>query len=137
MKTKFNVDVSVSYIRFKTRAYFQLKCSTPAALMSNVVYKFNCLRDANCSYIGMTTCHLVTRTHEHLYSLTKKTAITEHLKVCKDYKKNNNINSFNNIGKCYAEYETKINEDLQIKKINPQPNKQLYANDFLVFVNVL
>jgi len=37
--------------------------------MSNIVYKFFCLRGASTSYIGMTTCHLGTRIQEHrLYS---------------------------------------------------------------------
>ena len=114
VKRKFNVNVSVYYTSFKTSSYFQLKCSTPAALMSNVVYKFNCLHDANCSYIGMTTGLNVTRAHEHLHSTITKTAIAEHLKVCDDCKKNSTINSLNIIRKCNTKYEIKIHEALQI-----------------------
>ena len=55
VNTKFNVDINVYYTCFKTGSYFQLKCSTPFPLLSNVVYKFSCSRDANISYIGMTT----------------------------------------------------------------------------------
>ena len=50
VKTKFNVDINVYYTCFKTGLYFQLKCSTPFPLLSNVVYKFSCSRDANISY---------------------------------------------------------------------------------------
>ena len=56
-KRKFDVDINVYYTTFKTGFYFQLKCSTPLSLMSNVVYKFNCSCDADLSYIGMTTRH--------------------------------------------------------------------------------
>ena len=31
--------------------------------------------------------------------------------------------------KCYTEHETKIQEALLIKKLNPKLNKQLYAKD--------
>ena len=41
------------YASFKTGTYLQLKCFTPA-LSSNVVHKFNCLHDANCSYEGQS-----------------------------------------------------------------------------------
>ena len=124
------------YTSFKIGAYFQLKCSTPAALASNVVYQFDCLRDANCSYVGMTTRHLVTRVQEHLHSTTNKTAISEHLKLCESCKKDINIKSFKIIKKCSNEYETKIHEALQIKKINPKLNKQLYANGSSFLLNV-
>ena len=139
MKKKFIVDVSVYYsvlhqsvyyTSFKAGTYFQLKCSTLTALLSNVVFKFNCPRDTNCSYIDMTTRYLTTRAHEHLHSTTTKTAISEHLKVFEGRKKNSNINSLNIIRKYNIEYETKIHEALQIKKINPQLNKQLYANGY-------
>ena len=51
VKTKFNVDINVYYTCFKTGSYFQLKCSTPFPLLSNVVCKFSCSRDANISYM--------------------------------------------------------------------------------------
>jgi len=60
VKTKIYVDINVYYECFKTGSCFQLKCSTPFPLMSNVVYKFSCSRDANTLYIGMTTRHLGT-----------------------------------------------------------------------------
>ena len=42
VERKFNIDINVHYVTFKTGFYFRLKCSTPLSLMSNVVYKFNC-----------------------------------------------------------------------------------------------
>ena len=92
------------------------------------MHKFNCLRDANCLHIGVTTRHLATRAPEHLHFTTKKTAITEHQKVRDDCKKNSDINLLNIIRKCNTEYETKIHEALQIKKIKRQFNTQLHAN---------
>ena len=46
-KTYFGVDVRIVLTSFKVKSYFSLKCSTPLPLLSNVVYKFQCLRDAN------------------------------------------------------------------------------------------
>ena len=81
VKTKFNVNINVYYTCFKTGSYFQLKCSTPFPLLSNVVYKFSCSRDANISYIGMTTRHLGTRIQEHLHHKTIKSAIRERFEL--------------------------------------------------------
>ena len=66
VKVKFQVDLAVYYNSFKTGSYFNLKCLSPHALLSNVVYKLTCLRDATMSYIGTTTRHLGVRAHEHL-----------------------------------------------------------------------
>ena len=49
IRHKFNVDISVFYRTLKSGSYFQLKSSTSAALVSNVVYRFSGLRDAGCS----------------------------------------------------------------------------------------
>ena len=66
VKAKFQIDLSFCNTSFKTGSYFNLKCLTPHALLSNVVYKFTCLRDATMSYIGRTTRHLGIRANEHL-----------------------------------------------------------------------
>ena len=57
VKRKSKIDICVCYTSFKTGFYFRLKCSIPLSLMSNVAYKFNCLRDVDLSYIVMTTYH--------------------------------------------------------------------------------
>ena len=67
---------------------FNLKRLTPHALLSNVVYKFSCLRDVTMSYIGMTTQHLGIRAYEHL-SLqlnSKRTAVKDHILTCEKCK---------------------------------------------------
>ena len=117
VKTKFNVDISVYYICFKTGSYFQLKCSTPFPLLSNVVYKFSCSRDANISYISMTTTrHLGIRIQEHLHLKTTKSAIRDHIEVCQNCKTNNTgLNGFRVLRICNSGYATKIQEALLIK----------------------
>ena len=136
VKTKFNVDINVYYTYFKTGSYFQRKCSTPFPLLPNVVYKFSCSRDANISYIGMTTRHLGTRIQEHLHHKTIKSAIREHFEICQNCKLNNtNLNGFKVLGTCNSEYATKIQEALLIKKHNPQLNRQLYANGSSFLLN--
>ena len=66
IKLKFNVDIIVYYTTVKTASYFPLKCATPFALLSNVVYKFICSCDTGITYIGMTTRHMDTGAKEHL-----------------------------------------------------------------------
>ena len=116
VKTKFNVDINVYYTCFKTESYFQLKCSTPFPLLSNVVYKFSCSRYANISYIGMTTRHLGTRIQKHLHHKTIKSAIREHFEICQNCKLNNtNLNGFKVLRSCNSEYVTNIQEALFLK----------------------
>ena len=137
VKTKFNVDINVYYTCFKTGSYFQLKCSTSFPLLSNVVCKFSCSRDANISYIGMITRHLGIRIQEHLQHKTTKSAIHDHFEICRNCKLNNtDFNGFKVLRICNSEYATKIQEALLIKKHNPQLNRQLYANGSSFLLNV-
>ena len=117
VKNKFHVDINVYYVCFKTGSYFQLKCCTPFTLMSNVVYKFSCSRDANISYIGMTTRHLGIRIEEHLKQKTVNSPIKEHINECDACRINKlQTDNFKIIRTCATEYETKIQETLLIKK---------------------
>ena len=96
--------------------------------MSNVVYKFNCSRHAELSYIGMTTSHLSVRVREYLHSKVRS-AVGKHrdnYHACKD--KPVNVNDFKIMRACSTQYNTKIQEALLIKKSNPKLNSQLYAN---------
>ena len=68
IRNKFNNDVNVYHATLKTGSYYQLKCSTPMSLISDVVYKFNCLRDTNVTYNGMTIRQFGVRVEEHLHS---------------------------------------------------------------------
>ena len=137
VKTKFNIDINVFYTCFKTGSYFQLKCFTPFLLLSNVVCKFCCLRDANILYIGMTTRNLGTSIQGHLHHKTKKSAIRDHFEICQNCKLNNtDLNGFQVLRICNSEYATKIREALLIKKHNPQLNKQLCAKGSRFLLNV-
>ena len=139
VKVKFQVDLAVYYNSFKTGSYFDLKCLTPHALLSNIVYKFTCSRDATMSYIDMTTRHLGIRAHEHL-SLqlnSKKSAVKNHILACERCKSGSlTENDFKVVQKCNNEYETKIQEALFIKKQNPRLNSQLYASGSSFLLNV-
>ena len=80
----FGRNVRIVCTSFKVKSYFSLKCSTPLPLLSNVVYKFQCLRNANQFYIGKTKRHLATRMGEHKHA---NSAVYDHLndcQVCKD-----------------------------------------------------
>jgi len=99
--------------------------------MSYVVYKFSCSRDVNMIYIGMSTCHLVTRVREHIQikSTSAKSAINQHITSFEKYKNSNlKVKSYQVIRQCQSEYKTKIQEALLIKKYTPKLNSQLYAN---------
>lgn len=138
IKQKYNVDVTVFYKTFKVGTYFQLKPSTPASLLSNVVYQFTCSRDVRATYIGMSNRHLVTRAQEHLnLGGSVETAISQHIRNCHDCLHSPlDTNSFKIIKKCKDNYETKIQEALMIKKHNPSINKQLYASGCSFLLNV-
>ena len=136
VKRKFDVDINVYHTNFKTGSFFQPKCSTSLSLMSNIVYNFNCSRDVDLSYIGMTTRHLAVRVREHLH-LKIRSAVGRHIDnchVCKD--KPVGVNDFKIMRACSTEYNTKSQKTLLIKKCNPKLNSQLYANgsSFLLYV---
>ena len=117
IKNKFNVDISVYYTTLKTGSYFQLKCSTPTHLISNVVYKFTCLCNMNITYIGMNTWHLWVRVEEHLHS-KKDSAVQKHINACQSCKDNKHLfDNFSIIKTCSTQYSTKIQEALLIKSI--------------------
>ena len=73
---------------FKVGNYFNLKSRTPTPLVSNVVYRFSCPREADLTYIGKSARHLVTRAKEHwsLNSITRKSAVKEHILDCNNFK---------------------------------------------------
>ena len=77
----------------------------------------------------MTTRHLDVRPCEHLVLAgPHKSAIKDYTcacAICRD--KKYTVNSFQILKRCHTEYETKIQKALQIKKLNPKLNKQLYA----------
>ena len=76
----------------------------------------------------MTTRHLSVRVRKHWHSKVR-TVVGKHIDnchVCKE--KSVGVNDFKIMRTYSAEYITKIQEALLIKKCNPNLNSQLYAN---------
>ena len=119
----YGIEVKVVYTTFKVKNYFSLKCRTPLPLLANVVYKFNCSRDADLSYIGKTKRHLVTRVREHSKSAS---AVCEHLEGCDACKSDYSVEkNFKILDKGNNDFEITIKESLQIKNNKPPLNKKL------------
>ena len=86
----------------------------------------------------MTTRHLAARVYEHLVlDGPYKSAIKDHIRECATcLEEKYTVNSFQTLKRCHAEFETKIQEALLIKKLNSKPNKQLYAKDSFFLPNI-
>ena len=112
------------FTSLKVKNYFSLKCRTPLPLVANVVYKFQCLRDADCIYIGKTMRHLAMRVGEHG---TSASAIHDHLENCLDCKKSFSCNSFSVLDKGKSDFEITVKETLHIKACHPKLNRQLHS----------
>ena len=116
----------------KVGNYFNLKSSTPALLLSNVVYRFSCPCDAGLTYIGKSTHHVVTRAKEHLnLGSLVKSKIKDHIiecNLCNKKDMDSLIHHFSVIKKCSSDYDCKIHEALLIKK--HQPKLTLYENQY-------
>ena len=87
----FAIDVRIVFTTFKVSNYFSLKCHTPLPFMAKIVYKFQCLCDADLVYIGKTMRHLATRVREHG---TSASAIHYHLSGCASCHSGFSYNSF-------------------------------------------
>ena len=127
------IDVRVVYTSFKVRNYFSLKCRTPLPLMANVVYQFQCLRDANQTYIGKTKRHLVTRVREHGQS---SSAIYEHLGSCDSCKSKFSCESFKILDHGKNNLDISVKEAIHIKYNKPSLNTQLYTNGSSFILNI-
>ena len=126
---EFGLKLRVVYDTFKINRYFQVKTKGQHALCSNVVFQLRCSCDTNLAYVGMTTRHLAARASEHLVLAgPHKSAIKDHIRACATGREEKyTVNSFQILKRCHTEYETKIQEALLIKKLNPKSNKQLCA----------
>ena len=119
--------------------YFSLKCETPSALVSNVVYKFTCLRDAEKFYIGKTTRHLVTRAGEHFdfKKFDSRSAINQHIGECDACSvRQLTFKDLTILKKCRTDFEAKIHEAFLIKKLKPSLNVQLHNSGASYLLNV-
>ena len=88
-----SVKLIPTYKTFKVGNYSNLKSRTPTPLVSNVVYRFSCPREADLTYIGKSARHLVTRAKEHwsLNSITRKSAVKEHILDCNNCVKSDDV----------------------------------------------
>ena len=123
-KQQMKNDIHCTFRSHKVGMHFSLKDVTPCSLLSCVVYKYTCLRDASLSYIGKTKRHLIVRAKEHL---TKESAIQQHLVTCSVCTQTCNVDCFSVIDKCNSNYECLVKEALLIKKFNPKLNNNLYS----------
>ena len=88
-----------------------------------MVYRFNCSRDADVSYVGKTKRHLVTRVREHSKSAS---AVCEHLEVCDVCRSEYSVEkNFRILDKGKNDFEITIKESLQIKNNRPPLSKKL------------
>ena len=87
--------------------------------------------------ISHTLVYMDTRAKEHLHSKNTKSAIHDHIKVCKTCLETEyDINSFQILRQCSSKYEAKIQEALLIKKHNPKLNAKLYEGGSSILLNV-
>ena len=98
-----------------------------------MVYKFECLRDANTVYIGKTIRHLATRVKEHG---SPNSAIYSHLLTCETCKSNFSCNNFSVIDSGKNDFEVTIKEAFHIKFSKPIMNKQLFTQGSSFVLNV-
>ena len=134
-KKYYGIDIRVVFTSFKVKNYFSLKCCTPLPLLANVVYKFECFRDANTFYIGKTIRHLATRVKEH-GSLNSNSAIYSHLLSCETCKSNFSCNNFSVIDSGKNDFEVMMKEAFHIKFSKPIMNKQLFTQGSSFVLNV-
>ena len=132
MEKQLSVKINVIYTTTKLGSFFPLKSRTPLPAMSRIVYKFSCLDDPNTSYIGMTVRSLEERVKEHLRAQGGKdssSAVYDHIQTCQNCKNTKlSYKHFEILKKCRTDSDTKIQEALFIKKVNPKLNRQMHAN---------
>ena len=102
-------------------------------LITNHVYKFQCLRDSNKAYIGKTKRHLTTRVKEHYQG---PSAIQNHLDSCNACKEQFSCQSFVVIDSGQTDFDITIKEALHIKHHRPWLNKQLHSQGSSFVLNI-
>ena len=132
-----NANFALRFVQFtlhyKVGRYFQLKlCSYyhHSELQCRTVYPFLCSCNTNLSYVGMSSRYLGTRAREHLNraDINTKVAIKSNLYDCgKCTFTRFFMEAFKILKKYITENDTKIQEALLLKKLNPKLNDELYA----------
>ena len=116
-------NFKVVFTTAKVKDYFVNKDVTPKPFLSQVVYQFTCLRDADTKYVGFTSRKLKQRAHEHLRTGT--TAVGDHIANCKVCANGASIDEFKILKKCKNATDCKIFEALIIKRTRPKLNINL------------
>ena len=100
---------------------------------SNVVYKFDCIRNKNCSYIGYTTRKLGICIKEHQ---RKSSPVGQHLLGCNDCANSHIEDLFKIIFRSNGYNKLRIMEALKIKEFNPALNAQVKNKGASFFINL-
>lgn len=123
VRSKLQEDLRITYRTEKVGDHFMLKDHTPKAILSKVVYSFQCPSDLGTQYIGFTTRTLQERINEHRRG---DTAIAEHTEHCKNCTIDTiNLDNFTILKKCRTNLEARIFEAIFINRKNPSLNVQL------------
>ena len=128
-----DIDITIMYSSTKLGRFFPLKCPTPLALRSGVVYQFKSLCDADWSYIGKTKRHLSTRVKEHL---SGKSAVADHVTCCSACSAGYGLDCFDVLCTSSSDFDARIKEALLIKCANPSLNRQLATQGSSYFLKI-
>ena len=93
----------------------------------------DCLRDANCTYIGKTVRHLTTRVKEHG---TSNSAIKDHLQACQTCHSKFSCEQFSIVDSGHSDFEISIKEALHIKRKRPKLNRQMFSQAASFTLNI-
>ena len=114
--------IKIAFTSQKISSYFSPKDKMLSDLVSHVVYKYSC-SGCNSTYVGLTTCHLTKRIHEH-FNTDPTSHIFQHLKKNKKCRSNLSAKSFEVLDKGTTEFQLRQKEAMWIKWLSPDINKQ-------------
>ena len=132
-KQNYGITIRVCFTTVKVKDYFSLQCRTPTPLLTNVVYKFQCLSDSSKSYIGKTKRHLATRVKEHKQG---PSTIQNHLDECSTFRNNYSCDLFAILDSGSNDLYFTIKEAMHIKSCKPWLNKLFFTQGSSFFLNV-
>lgn len=110
-----NLEIKVAISSFQVKNLMNVKDFVPQSFRSRVIYKFN-FAGCNSVYVGMTSWHLSTRMHEHLYS-DKNSQIFKHLKSSDTCRKSYGDNCFTVITARHRKTQEKPITNLNLRSL--------------------
>ena len=120
--SKYNIKSNVKLAFSSFKICTMLSPKDKHSLMSHVVYKFQCAACADC-YVGFTTRHFSTRTHEHLFT-DKESHVYKHLESNQACRDQCSTADFSVIDHANTEYQLRIKEAIHIQWQKPVLNIQ-------------